>query len=68
LSSIVDSTFKIVSKINNNDYTIDLSDIYGVSTSFNVIYLTPSFDEGLNINLRASSVQSEVDDTNQGIE
>jgi len=49
LSSIVNGSFKIVSKINNNDYKIDLADTFGVSTSFNVVYPSPSFDEGLNI-------------------
>jgi len=54
-------------KINNN-YKIDLSSTYGVSTSLNIVDLSPYFDEGLNINSRASSIQPEVDDANEDIE
>jgi hypothetical protein len=38
-----DSPFKVRRKVNNNAYEIDLPSTCGVSTSFNVLNLSPLF-------------------------
>lgn len=37
--------FKIIEKINENAYKIELSSDYGVSTTFNVSNLSPYYDD-----------------------
>jgi hypothetical protein len=39
-----DGLFKVVCKINDNAYEINLQDTYGVSSSFNVADLSPFFE------------------------
>jgi hypothetical protein len=43
LQQRVDGPFKVLCKINENAYEINLSDTYGVSSSFNVADLSPCF-------------------------
>ena len=43
LQARADGTFKVLCKINGNAYEIDLPSTYGVSTSFNVVDLSPFF-------------------------
>jgi hypothetical protein len=43
LQQRVDGPFKVICKINNNAYEIDLPDTNGVSSSFNVADLSPFF-------------------------
>ena len=57
-----DDPFQVLSKINDNDYRIDLS---GVSNTFNVSNLSP-FDVGdEDFNSRSNSLKEEGDDENQ---
>jgi len=57
-----DGPFQVLSKINDNDYRIDLS---GVSNTFNVSNLS-SFDVGdEDFNLRWNSLKERGDDENQ---
>ena len=43
LQARADGPFKVLRKINDNAYEIDLPSTYGVSTSFNVAGLSPFF-------------------------
>ena len=67
LSPRADGPFKIVQKINDNAYKVELPGTYGVSTTFNVVDLSPYLDDEPDINSRASSVQPGEDDTEQDI-
>jgi len=63
LSPRADGPFKIVQKINDNAYKVELPGTYGVSATFNVADLSPYLDDELDINSRTSSVQPGENDT-----
>ena len=67
LSPRADGPFKIVHKINDNAYKVELPGTYGVSATFNVADLSPYLDDEPNINSRMSYVQPGEDDTDQNI-
>src|SRR5688572_22827900 len=54
--------FKILTKINDNAYTLDLPAEFGVSTSFNVADLKPYAGEDEELPSRTTSVQEGEDD------
>jgi len=66
LSPRGDGPFKILKKINNNAYQLDLPEDYGVHTTFNVIDLIPfvgsNDDEVDNSDLRTDPLQDGGDD------
>ncbi|XP_054817160.1 uncharacterized protein LOC129316815 [Prosopis cineraria] len=63
LSPRADSPFKIVQRINNNAYKVELPSSYGVSATLNVADLSPYVDEDDEFDSRASSSQPEEDET-----
>jgi len=67
LSRRADGPIKIVQKINDNAYKVELPGTYGVSITFNVSDLSPYLDEEPDINSRASFVRPGEDDTEQDI-
>jgi hypothetical protein len=54
--------FKMLTKINDNAYILDLPTEFGVSTSFNVADLKPYLGENEELPLRTTSVQEGEDD------
>jgi hypothetical protein len=54
--------FKVLTKINNNAYILDLPTEFGVSTSFNVVDLKPYMGEDDKLLSRTTSLQEEEDD------
>ena len=54
--------FKILTKINDNAYTLDLPAEFGVSTSFNVADLKPYMAEDEELSSRTTSLQEGEDD------
>jgi len=54
--------FKVLEKVNNNAYKIDLLGKYGVSCTFNEVDLKPYYEDDLLENLRANYLQQEEDD------
>jgi hypothetical protein len=56
------SPFKVLTKINDNAYVIDLPMEFGVSTSFNVADLKPYASEDEELSSRTTSVQEGEDD------
>ena len=54
--------FKILTKINDNAYILDLPAEFGVSTSFNVADLKPYMGDEDEIELRTTPIQEEEDD------
>jgi hypothetical protein len=54
--------FKVLTKINDNAYILDLPTEFGVSTSFNVADLKPYLGEDEELSSRTTSVQEGEDD------
>jgi hypothetical protein len=54
--------FKVLTKINDNAYILDLPAEFGVSTSFNVVDLKPYLGENEELPSRTTSVQEGEDD------
>jgi len=63
LSPRADDPFKVVQKINDNAYKVELPGTYGVSATFNVADLSPYLDDEPGINSRESYVQPWENDT-----
>jgi len=57
-----DGPFKVLEKINDNTYKVDLPWEYGVSSTFNLADLKPYFDDDKLENLRENSLQQGEDD------
>jgi hypothetical protein len=62
----VDGSFRIIEKVNDNAYKVDLPDDYNVSTTFNVKDLTPYLDDDDDSNLRTNHFQPRTDDVLHG--
>jgi len=66
LSPWGDGPFQVLKRINNNAYQIDLSEEYGVHTTFNVIDLTPfagsEYEEAKACDLRTNPLQGGEED------
>jgi hypothetical protein len=54
--------FKILAKINDNAYKLDLSSEFGVSPTFNISYLRSYFGEEDEMSSRTTSMQEGEDD------
>ena len=68
LSPRADGPFKVLERINNNAYKIDLPGDYGVSATFNISDLSPFIPEDSHedpSDLRANHSQARGDDGNQ---
>ena len=57
-----DGPFKILEKINDNAYKLDIPADYGVSSSFNVVDFKPYEGEEEQLPLRTTSIQEGEDD------
>lgn len=58
-----DGPFKVLEKINNNAYKVELPGDYGVSATFNVSDLSPFYEDDTSIpSLRSNSFQEGEDD------
>jgi len=62
----VDGPFRIIEKVNDNAYKVDLPGDYNVSATFNVKDLTPYLDDIDDTNLRTNHFQLGVDDVHHG--
>jgi hypothetical protein len=62
--SRVDGPFKILEKINDNAYKLELPPEFGVSPTFNISNLRPYFGEEDEVPSRTTSIQEGEDDEN----
>jgi hypothetical protein len=60
--SRVDCPFKILEKINDNAYKLELPPEFGVSPTFNISYLRPYLGEEDDVPSRMTSIQEGEDD------
>jgi hypothetical protein len=58
----VDDPFKVLKKINENAYKLDLPADFGVSPTFNIADLTPYLGEEDELELRTTQMQEGEDD------
>jgi len=61
-----DGPFRIIEKVNDNAYKVDLPSDYNVSATFNVKDLTPYLDDDDDSDLRTNHFQPEADDVHHG--
>ena len=65
-----DGPFRIIEKVNDNAYKVDLPGDYNVSATFNVFYLTPYLDDDDDddddSDLRTNHFQPGADDVHHG--
>jgi hypothetical protein len=57
-----DGPFKVVEKINDNAYKLELSLVFRVSPTFNILDLQPYLGEEVEVPLRMTSIQEGKDD------
>jgi hypothetical protein len=62
LISFADDPFKILEKINDNAYKLELPPEFGVSPIFNILDLRPYLGEEDEVPLRTTSIQEGEDD------
>jgi hypothetical protein len=62
LMSRADSPFKILEKINDNAYKLELPPEFGVTPTFNILDLQPYLGEEDEVLLRTTSIQDGKDD------
>jgi hypothetical protein len=61
-----DGPFRIIEKVNDDAYKVDLPGDYNISTTFNVKDLTPYLDEDDDSDLRTNHFQPGADDVHHG--
>jgi hypothetical protein len=61
-----DGPFRIIEKVNDNAYKVDLPGNYNVSATFNVKDLTPYLDDDDDSDLRTNHFQPGADDVHHG--
>jgi hypothetical protein len=61
-----DGPFRIIGKVNDNTYKVDLPGDYNVSATFNVKYLTSYLDDDDDSDLRTNHFQPGANDVHHG--
>jgi len=62
-----DGPFKVLERVNDNAYKVNLLGDYGLSTMFNVAGLSPYLEDEHLVNLRTNSFQLGEDDEDQAL-